>query len=568
MDDPNTLLAAARDAHRQGDLTTAEQQYTEVLRRDPIHARAEAGLGVIALQRGRIEEALRRLEAAAARAPGDAAIQNNLGNACMAAGRVAPAEAAFDKAVAADPALTDARYNRAVARQHLRRTADAEADYRALLSVDPKRLDAAVNLAALYRSLEDPGRGIAVLESGLAAAGDAPEALLALAALYETVGRTEEAEAALQKLPATHADDPQAVLTRARLQLRAGSGEAGLAELDRLPADAPTPARRQALAVRALLLDRLGRTAEAFAGFEAANAAMRASRPDADAMAARYRHRIEAYRTHLSAPPNQPPPAAPLPFGLVFFCGFPRSGTTLMEQILDAHPATATTGEDSPLHRLYETLPPPPAWRNDHAEAFEALSAAERDALRARFVEIVTATRGELSGRCLIDKLPLNLIELGIVARLFPEAKVLVAIRDPRDCVLSAFMQPFRLNDAMACLTTLEDAARTYADVFSLYTAQRETLGLPIHEYRYEDLIDEFDSTVRGAVDFLGLPWEESVADYRDGLAGRYIATPSYMAVTQGLTRRAIGRWRRYAAQMAAVEETLAPWVTAHGYDG
>jgi Flp pilus assembly protein TadD len=562
MTDPSTLLDQARAAHMRGDLAAAAEGYARVLTLDPSAAKAVAGQGIIALQTGKTELAIERLTAAAGLDPADAGILNNLGNANLAAGRLEAAESAFDRAVTTDPALIDARYNRAVARQRLRRTAAAEADYRAVLDAEPGRVDAAVNLAGLYRTDENPAAGIAVLE---ALNSDAPEASLALAALLETIGRAEEAAAVLERLPSNRRDDPQAILTRARLALRAGAGEEGLAILATLSETTPAPARRQALALRALLLDRLGRADAAFEAFERSNAALRATRPDAEAMAARFRRRIEAYAA-MPPPPDLGPPAAPLPFKLVFFCGFPRSGTTLMEQILDAHPETATTGEDSPLHWLYETLPTPPPDRNDHAAFFENLNAGDRDDLRARFVELVTARRGDLEGATLIDKLPLNLIELGIVARLFPEARVLVALRDPRDCVLSAFMQPFRMNDAMACLTTLADAAELYGAVFDLYDDLKARIGLPILEYRYEDLIDDFEGTVRAVIAFLDLPWDGAVSSYRDRVAGRYIATPSYMAVSEGLNRRAIGRWRRYGGPIAREAPGLTARARRMGY--
>jgi tetratricopeptide (TPR) repeat protein len=566
MSDP---FEAARTRHRAGDLAGAKAAYSAILAQTPDHARARAGLGVIALQSGDAQAAARDLAAAAEQAPGDPLILNNLGNARMALGDAAGAEAAFDAAVRHDPQDVGTRYNRAVARHRLRRLAEAQADYEAVLAADPGRLEAAVNLAALHREREDPGAGIAILSAAVAQAGRDPEAQLALAELNETVGEIAAAQAALAALPASRQSDPRACLVRARLHLRAGEAEAGLTALAALPVGVPAQAQRQALALRALLLDRAGRMEEAFEGFREANAAMAASRPDAAALAARYHRRIAAYRDALAGPPPTFPDPDPLPFGLVFFCGFPRSGTTLMEQILDAHPATATTGEDSPLQRLCESLPPPAdPRRNDPADTIAALTAAERNRLRAAFTDLVNERHGDMNGRVLIDKLPLNLVELGVIARLFPDARILVAIRDPRDCVLSAFMQPFRLNDAMACLLTLEDAAETYAAVFDLYAAQKDAARLPIHEYRYEDLIDDFDGTVRTTLAFLGLPWDDRLKDYRAALAGRYIATPSYMTVTQSLSRRAIGRWRRYEAPMAAVADRLAPYVRRFGYPG
>ncbi|WP_420416132.1 tetratricopeptide repeat-containing sulfotransferase family protein [Pacificispira sp.] len=571
MSEADSIVEAGRAVHRQGALDRAAEFYRKALSLDPGHALATAGLGVIALQTGDVDQAATILDKAARLAPGNPTIQNNLGNALIAAGDLSRAEAAFDAAFSADPSLIDALYNRAVARQRLRRRTEAEADYRTVLSHDPMRIDAAVNLAAVLREAEDPSTAISVLESALQVAPPMPDALMALASLYETVGRVDEAGETLDRLPSGPDKDPQVLLVRARIALRRGQAEAGLAALDSIGVGAPAPAQRQATYLKGLLLDRLGRYEDAFQAFSNANAQARAGRSDADKLARSYRDRIAVYRDTLpdvsvcAARLAKTPPQA-LPFDLVFFCGFPRSGTTLMEQILAAHPATLTTGEDSPLHRLYEST----ETSDDQGLPFgllAGLTADRRDALRVAFADIVESQLGDCRGRTVIDKLPLNLVELGIVALLFPEARILVAIRDPRDCVLSAFMQPFRLNEAMACLLTPQDAAALYADVFDLYQAQKHALPLTIAEYRYEDLIDDFEGTLHRVIDFLGLAWTDDLTRYRDRLAGKYISTPSYMAVSQSLNRRAIGRWRRYEPYLGTALDKLSAHVTGHGYD-
>ncbi len=571
MSEADSIVESGRAAHRQGALDRAAEAYRHALTLDPTHALATAGLGVIALQTGDMAGAVNLLEKAARLAPGNPTIQNNLGNARIAAGDVSGAEAAFDAALAAEPGLTDALYNRAVARQRLRRRNEAEADYRAVLSRDPMRMDAAVNLAAVLREAEDPAAAISVLEAALQDAPPLPDALMALSSLYETVGRVDEAGATLDRLPAGSAQDPQALLVRARIALRRGQAEVGLAALEGLNDGTPAPARRQATYIRGLLLDRQGRYEDAFRAFSDANDLARAGRSDADRLAQSYRDRIAVYRDtlpgvseHAARLAHSPPP--PLPFNLVFFCGFPRSGTTLMEQVLAAHPATLTTGEDSPLHRLYENDDNPGAQKLPF-DLLKGLSTDRRDALRAAFAELVSTQLGDCAGRTVIDKLPLNLVELSTIALLFPEARILVAIRDPRDCVLSAFMQPFRLNEAMACLLTPQDASALYADVFDLYRDQKQALPLAVAEYRYEDLIDDFEGTLRRVIDFLGLEWTDDLTRYRDRLAGKYISTPSYMAVSQSLNRRAIGRWQRYEPYLGAALDRLSAHVTGHGYD-
>jgi len=149
----------------------------------------------------------------------------------------------------------------------------------------------------------------------------------------------------------------------------------------------------------------------------------------------------------------------------------------------------------------------------------------------------------------------------------FPEATILVALRDPRDVVLSCFMQSFLPNDAMANFDDLAGAARLYALVMGLWRRYRSLAGLRYLEYRYEDLIADPQATLRRVVEFLELPWDEGLLQYAERARSRLVKTPSYAAVAQPLNERAIGRWRRYREQLQGVTELLAPVVAAFGYE-
>jgi len=160
----------------------------------------------------------------------------------------------------------------------------------------------------------------------------------------------------------------------------------------------------------------------------------------------------------------------------------------------------------------------------------------------ASFWADARALLGTLEGRLLIDKLPLNLIDLVCAERLLPEARVIVALRDPRDVCLSCFMQFFKLNDPMANFLDLGKTTETDAAVMDLWLRYREALALPWIESRYEDLIADFDHTVRRVLDFIGLPWHDDMARYREEAQTRGITTPSYRHVTGKLSNRAIDR--------------------------
>lgn len=156
---------------------------------------------------------------------------------------------------------------------------------------------------------------------------------------------------------------------------------------------------------------------------------------------------------------------------------------------------------------------------------------------------------------------------MGTIQRILPDARFLLALRHPCDCVLSGFMQNFRPNNAMANFYAIADAAHLYDRVMTLVKQQADVLPIAYHPVRYESLIADFDGTVRPMLEFLGLDWHENVANYRETAHKRgSISTPSYRQVVQPLYTSAKYRWVRYAHHLEHVLPTLIPWARYWGY--
>lgn len=156
---------------------------------------------------------------------------------------------------------------------------------------------------------------------------------------------------------------------------------------------------------------------------------------------------------------------------------------------------------------------------------------------------------------------------LPVVAKLFPDARILFALRDPRDVVLSCFRRRFALNPAMYELLTLDGAARVYDATMRMSALYGDLLPLPQHVVRYESLVDDFERTARSACEFIGLDWTRDLFDFAAKARTRGIATPSAAQVTRGLNRDGQGVWRRYRDQMSPVLQLLEPWLERFGYD-
>jgi hypothetical protein len=165
------------------------------------------------------------------------------------------------------------------------------------------------------------------------------------------------------------------------------------------------------------------------------------------------------------------------------------------------------------------------------------------------------------------DKMPLNIVHAGLIKRLFPRARFILALRHPCDVCLSCLMQNFSLNHSMAVFCSLDDTIRFYREVFSLWERYMETLNLSVVTVRYEDMTRDLRGSTEPVLNFLGLEWDERLLAFHEHARGRgYIATPSYAQVTQPLYGHAVARWQRYGPKLMAAAEELYAEIERFGY--
>lgn len=565
-DSASTALQEAIAAHRAGRVGEAEAAYRRVLADEPDNAEAHHMVGVAHLQKGRGEEALASFRRAIALHDADGRYHNNLGNALMHLGRPEEALSAFEAALRRSPIPESALFNRGTALLALHRPAEAERDFRAVLDGRPDDVNALNNLGtALFRQNRNDEAAVCFRRC-LDAAPNESNFLFNLANALEKVNDLDGAEVAAARAAEADPESPVALYLGARLDNRRHRYAEARARLEAaLTHPLPPEAECEAWFELGLSLDRLDEPDAAFEAFTKANA-LQSEGPKADeARRAEFLDRIAENRAWFTCARvadiagRTPEETAPSP---IFFVGFPRSGTTLMERIFKAHPKVLTTDESSPLPPMIGHL----ARSGLYPGVLETLPADELAEARRHFWAEAERLHGALDGRRLVDKMPLNIVNLGFANALFPRAPVVVALRDPRDVCLSCFMQHFKMNVAMTNFLTIEQTARTYAAVMDLWLHYRETLTMPWMEYRYEDLVEDFEGVTRRVFEFAGLGWHEDVARYRDKVSAQLIRTPSYRDVTDALYTRAVGRWRAYRDHLAPILPVLAPFVAAFGY--
>jgi hypothetical protein len=251
------------------------------------------------------------------------------------------------------------------------------------------------------------------------------------------------------------------------------------------------------------------------------------------------------------------------PIDPIFMIGFPRSGTTLLDSILRSHPQIEILEEQPFIEQMKNSLVQP-----INFNSLKNLSDSEIESLRTEYIfKINRSVQGCGSTKFVIDKFPLNLVHTGLIHRVFPTAKFILSIRHPYDCVLSCFMQNFKINDAMENFLSLKQAAKFYNEVMSLWIQYEQKLLIKRHVVKYEDLIHNLKGTTLPILKFLNLDWNSSLLEYQTTALSRgFINTPSYHQVLEKLNSDAVGRWENYSSNFSGINSILSPWVTKYGY--
>ena len=196
------------------------------------------------------------------------------------------------------------------------------------------------------------------------------------------------------------------------------------------------------------------------------------------------------------------------------------------------------------------------------------MSVARLETIRASYWKRADARVARRNGQRLVDKNPLNLMRLPVIRRLFPHARIILAIRHPCDVLLSCFMQHFRAPDfALLCQDPVT-LAQGFRRTFDFWYAQTELLQPRVLEVRYESFVASFDSQVRALLQFLDLPWHDAVlAPAQRARAKGYISTPSYSQVVQPVNQQSVGRWKAYETHLRSVLPHVQSYLDRWGYE-
>lgn len=330
--------------------------------------------------------------------------------------------------------------------------------------------------------------------------------------------------------------------------------------------------RRRIANEHGMILDKLGEYDAAFDTFSecgecsrtiASNQRLDPSQPF-DAMS----RDLDAITPTWAAQWGHTPPASSDEPRICFLVGFPRSGTTMTEQILAAHDDVVTADEKPILHATT-------------AHAFQLTGATNSADMLSSLTPTITQTlrttywkhadryleSGWKQRAIVVDKAPLQMMQAPIIHAIFPEAKVLWVTRDPRDTVLSCFMQDFRLSHNMANLLSISDAARFFDAVMAFWAEVTDRLPMSVLELCYEDTVRDLETQAHRIVDHLAIDWRDDLLSFHERARDRVISTPSFEAVTEAVHTRAVQRWRNYERHFEDALPCLARWIDRRGFE-
>lgn len=592
------------EAMQRGDLAGAERLSREHLAAEADDSNVLFLLGTCLAQQGKLNDAVQVYSRLTTLQPESSLHWGNYATALYACGDMAAAEDAFKTALRTDPDNVELLDQLGVVQLLLRKSLDARATLFKAFDLAPDspsvRIHAAqactacrdsrtgelvypwrqwlpleeslqFALAELQMQLVDANAARELLEDLLRRAPEDTRTKLLLSGVYERTNELDKASDLLEQVrhseAMTTAEVSAAVAYHtARLELRRGESASARALLEATGpgsefdyryyfalAEACDKARDPAAAMRAL------QAAHERQADEARKVAPYRFAPGAPIVP----HAVPRLQKDdlASWPLLKTPGASDSP---IFIVGFPRSGTTLLEQMLDAHPRLQSMDERPFFNNLSNQLGSQ-GW--SIPADIHKLTQRDCDELRKGYLTLACDKIKRRWDAQLVDKNPLNMLWLPLIHRLFPEAKFILALRHPCDVMLSCYMQNFQSMVLTVACATLENLARAYVATFESWLYHVDLIKPDLFVSRYEDLVADTPGQTRRIAEFLGLDDSESMLRFDSrAIEKGYIATPSYAQVIQPINTKGLNRWHRYREYFEPVLPIIEPMLDYWGY--
>ena len=492
---------------------------------------------------------------------------NNLASIYIRLGEYDKASKHIKEAIRINPKFSLAYNNLGMLKTNTGFLEEGKSNFLKAIELDPKNIMAFYNLANLYQKLND-------IENSenfyIKAIGINPmffEAYNNLMNMYERIGENTKLKDIINKSEKYFIDNSSIKLFKGKLLFKSKEYKDAINNLESIQFDLINKTKEiSRCTTLAKCYDQIGDYKKAYKFFNLANESnfiINKDKIDKENAINIIKERIDFFENPIIK--EWPiPNSNKIKKNPIFLIGFPRSGTTLLDTVLRSHPSINVI-EEKPTIDIFIKKLKEKTFSNLNNLKF--LEDNLLDEMRNVYYESLSKYVKKDNKKICIDKMPLNIIHVGEIVRIFPKAKFILAIRHPCDTVLSCFMQSFVLNDSMANFLNLEDSSNMYNLTMTLWEKYLNVLKINYHTIKYEDVVSNFEVSIKKLLEFLELPWSENVTKFYETAEKRgIISTPSYDQVNKPLYSKSINRWKNYESQFSNILPILKPWIERYGY--
>ena len=560
-------LISLLELYQNGKYPDAEKLSLSITQEFPEHPFAWKVLGVVLKQMGKINESLVASQKSVQLEPRDSEAHNNLGITLKELDRLNEAEASYRKAIALKPDLTEAHNNLGNMLKKLGRLVEAEASYRQAIALKPDYAEAHNNLGATFLELGRLDESEASYRQAIELKPEYSDAHLNLCELLDKMNRIDEISFVIRNASRkTLEKKADFFYYQALTEFRKENYKIADKLVKKININELSENRQpDVMKLQGDLYHYKKDYGAAFEAYKSQNKHVKNSLEYKKQDSEKYfiqQKEVVVQIKQLQEGSSYKSVIKPRWIQPTFLIGFPRSGTTLLDTILRTHSNIDVLEELPMLKKMKASLgyvPTISMIENMDNTAVEIASRFYLEELKKH----IDVSKNQI----IIDKLPLNILELPIINKIFPEASFILALRHPLDCILSCWMQNFKLNPAMANMVELKRIVDFYDTSMSILKLSKERYSLDIYRIRYEDLVLDFEENVTSLLTFLGLEWEEELRNYqKTALAREKINTPSHSQVVKPIYKTASYRWKNYEKYLNPFKRQLEPWLRDFGY--
>ncbi len=549
------------------NFSLAEDNLKKIIDIDENNLKALFLLGSVFIQIGQLDNSIKYLEKVIKIDPNIVNAHNNLGIVYIKLKKFENAKKFLNKVLDINPNHLDAYNSLSIVYAELGDFNKALFNAKKALELNPNFVSAHNNLGLIYKKFEHFNEAETSFKKAIELNPKFMESHYNLMELYEKGNQNDKLEITITNFEKLFKSNSISFLYKSHVLYKKDLFSETIKNLKSFSIENNTNLEIDRINLLAKSYDKVDKIDDAFLYFEKANllnSSFKNKDIDKNNFLNEIKVRIDYFNniTNIENLPNQ----LQTDYKPIFMIGFPRSGTTLLDTILRSHPMIDVIEEKSSVKKLVNSLS---KLTNKSFQMMNDVKKENIKEIRKAYIEdLFSYINQENKQKIYIDKLPLNIIYIAEILRIFPNAKFIISLRHPCDCVLSCFMQNFKLNESMSNFLNLKDTAVTYDLIMNLFKIYKLKFNFNFYEIKYEKLILNLNDEIKNLLDFLELQWDNSILEYQKTAAARdRIFTPSYDQVIKPLYSKSSGRWIKYKNKLSNVYPILEPWIKELKYE-